>query len=85
MLSLLSMSHRILKSEPPGPRGLFTDAADMAESYWYWAKNKLVGQWREKDDVNWKRNNTNSRKEWSTFKTSSVVVYHANDDEDSSV
>ncbi len=75
------MSHRILKTGPPEPRGLFTDVADMAESYWYWAKNKLAGPWQEKGDPNWKRNNSGLRKEWSTFKTNNVVVYHANDDD----
>ncbi len=75
------MSHHILKTGPPEPRGLFTDAADMAESYWYWAKNKLAGPWQEKGDPNWKRNNSSTRKEWSTFKTNNGVVYHANDDD----
>ena len=76
-----SMSHRILKTGISEPRGVLTDAADMAESYWYWAKNKLMSNWHDKDDLNWKRNNSNIRKEWSTYKTSNVVVHHANDDD----
>ena len=77
------MSHHILKSGVPEPKGLLTDAVDLAERCWYWAKNKLAGPLREEDDGNWKRWENKSRSEWSTFKTKDVVVFHATDDAES--
>jgi hypothetical protein len=44
------MSHRILKSNAPGHRGLLSDFSDMAESYWCWAKNKVTVPWASRKE-----------------------------------
>jgi hypothetical protein len=68
------MSHRILKPSAPEPRGLLTDISDMAESYWYWAKEQMTESWvKPKKSPN----------KWSIseFRTDNVKVYHANEEE----
>lgn len=71
------MSHRILKTSLPEQRGLLSDVSDMAESYWYWAKNKLMETWSIRKGEGSRRKN-----EWtiSEFRTDNVVVHHAIDD-----
>ena len=74
--TLHDMSHRILKTDIPTHRGVFNDMADMAESYWWWARNKLTSSFdgrigRNKDG-------------WtiSEFGTKNVTVFHATDIEE---
>lgn len=69
------MSHRILKPDAPASRGVFSDVSDMAESYYWWARNSITGAWT------WRKKKTS---EWtiSEFRTDNTVVHHANTEED---
>lgn len=76
------MSHRILKTNTPEPRGPLSDVSNIVESYWCWARNVLTESsswiWQKKKD---------RRREWSiselrTDHNKEVVVYDAADDND---
>jgi len=70
------MSHCILKSSIPAQRGIFTDIADIADSYWCWVRNKLTSAGtRHKSSEGWMI---------SEFGTSNVTVFHAVDDDEQS-
>jgi len=70
------MSHRILKTSIPPQRGVFTDMADMAESYWCWAGNQLTSSFGR----GWGQGKSDG---WTIteFRTNHVTVFHANDEE----
>jgi hypothetical protein len=69
------MSHRILKAGVPPSKGLFSDAADTFESYYYWMKDGITASWtgQKPKAGGWSI---------SEYRTSQVVVYHANEDDD---
>ena len=72
------MSHRVLKTGAPPSNGLFTDVADTFESYYYWVKGSITSPWigqKTRPDG------------WSVseYRTSDVMVFHANDDDDEAV
>lgn len=68
------MSHRILKTDVPVSRGIFSDAADTLESYYYWMKNGIA----------WAKQKSPAKDGWSIseYRTNNVVVFHATDDEE---
>jgi hypothetical protein len=71
------MSHRILKASINEPRGLLTDMSEAAESCYYWIKDRVSSSWKVSNETNLKNGFSISE-----YRTSSVVVYHATDDED---
>jgi hypothetical protein len=69
------MSHRILKDGVPPSKGLFSDAADTVESYYYWMKDGITASWtgQKPKAGGWSI---------SEYRTNDVVVFHATDYDD---